>query len=567
MAGVKAAATLFNGGVQNFVVLEQSDRIGGRLWNTEWQDQTIELGANWIEGIPQNENPIWTIAEEIGLHGNYTMQEGSPVEPVLYDIHGRVRKGEAAGLHERLRNALNGAMNISCMQHQSGLGDVTLREALSMAGWPPMERQSPLERTLEFFVVDWDFEFPPENVSLFNYFDVGKVDSWREACRHGGGLKHAKRSRSAARMGMLSGFSWEAPRYFVTDARGYAAVAEHVANTSFMGPKAVRQASDQSGCLTPRLLFNKTVTHIRYGGDSKANSVQVETADGQVYSAKRAIVTFSSGVVNAAIRDGKLFHPALPDWKASAFAKTDPGVYTKIFARYSEKFWDNADYVLFAHPTRRGSFAVWQDMESHGKFFPSNANILMVTLVQADSRRVELQSKEETVAELEAALKMMYGPDVPKPIDIFIPKWYSNEFFRGSWSNIAIGTTSKDFDAMQRAVGNLYFAGEATDADYNGFVLGGYHSGEAVAKRVLEDMRPRGIRVSAADTADAYPAHGFWHSSYPQVYLLIPVVTVTLIGAALLTFFFSAKVRHPLGADMEHRLGLTAPMLPELRYD
>jgi len=31
-----------------------------------------------------------------------------------------------------------------------------------------------------------------------------------------------------------------------------------------------------------------------------------------------------------------------------------------------------------------------------------------------------------------------------------------------------------------------YFAGEATDEDYNGFVLGGYTSGERAARAVLK---------------------------------------------------------------------------------
>ena len=40
-----------------------------------WEGQTIEVGANWIEGTAPAQNPIWHIAQEIGLKGNFTNQE------------------------------------------------------------------------------------------------------------------------------------------------------------------------------------------------------------------------------------------------------------------------------------------------------------------------------------------------------------------------------------------------------------------------------------------------------------------------------------------------------------
>jgi len=238
--------------------------------------------------------------------------------------------------------------------------------------------------------------------------------------------------------------------------------------------------------------------------------------------------------------------------------------------RYHMRFWDDADYVLFADPARRGYYAVWQDMESHGKFFPTKSNILMVTLVQQDSRRVELQSKADTIAELQAALKRMYGPHIPEPLDILIPKWQSNEFFRGSWSNIAIGTTTKDFDSMQRPVGNLYFAGEATDADYNGFVLGGYHSGEAVGKRILRDMlkdkHMRGLRMSSLEVDGDYPAPAFRYSFTPGAQLLASLAAVAISGlSSFACCFVVCPSPRVLGARVKQRGSLGTPMLPEFR--
>jgi hypothetical protein len=58
---------------------------------------------------------------------------------------------------------------------------------------------------------------------------------------------------------------------------------------------------------------------------------------------------------------------------------------------------------------------------------------------------------------------------------------------------------------MQARVGHLYFAGEATDEAYNGFVQGAYNSGKVVVQAVLEDLKQEdaaAARILAASTDD-----------------------------------------------------------------
>jgi len=231
-----------------------------------------------------------------------------------------------------------------------------------------------------------------------------------------------------------------------------------------------------------KLLFHKQVTHIFH--QHAGGSVHVRTADRSEYRARYAICTFSAGVVNEAIASRRLFYPQLPLWKREAFAKAVNGIYTKIFVKYDRRFWHDADYVLYAHPSRRGYYAVWQDLESSGKFFPEAAHLLMVTVVQRDSERVETQPTNATVSELQTVLRTMYGSSIPEPLDVLVPRWQNDPAFRGCWSNIAVGTGKRDFELMQRRTGGLFFAGEATDYDYNGFVAGGFNSGKMVADRV-----------------------------------------------------------------------------------
>lgn len=117
---------------------------------------------------------------------------------------------------------------------------------------------------------------------------------------------------------------------------------------------------------------------------------------------------------------------------------------------------------------------------------------------------------------------------------------------------------------MQHPVGNLYFAGEATDADYNGFVLGGYHSGQVVAKRILKDMTKHthgpGLHLSSLEVIDDYPAPGFQCSSRAGAQLLASIAAVAIFVFSLLGCCFGARSN---GAHVKQHEDLSAPMLPK----
>ncbi|MCL7024597.1 hypothetical protein MKW94_027505 [Papaver nudicaule] len=70
---ISAAKTFSDAGIKDFLVLEATDRIGGRIKKTNFGGVSVELGANWVEGVNGNEvNPIWTMANKIGLKTFYS---------------------------------------------------------------------------------------------------------------------------------------------------------------------------------------------------------------------------------------------------------------------------------------------------------------------------------------------------------------------------------------------------------------------------------------------------------------------------------------------------------------
>ena len=73
MSGVAAAAVLHKAGV-SFLIIEGTDRIGGRVKATQFAGKQIEEGANWIHGARSREgagnvahnNPLWDLAQQVG---------------------------------------------------------------------------------------------------------------------------------------------------------------------------------------------------------------------------------------------------------------------------------------------------------------------------------------------------------------------------------------------------------------------------------------------------------------------------------------------------------------------
>lgn len=52
LSGVMAARELQRAGIQDYLLVEARDELGGRLMSHTFDDGlTVELGANWIEGL------------------------------------------------------------------------------------------------------------------------------------------------------------------------------------------------------------------------------------------------------------------------------------------------------------------------------------------------------------------------------------------------------------------------------------------------------------------------------------------------------------------------------------
>ncbi len=95
--------------------------------------------------------------------------------------------------------------------------------------------------------------------------------------------------------------------------------------------------------------------------------------------------------------------------------------------------------------------------------------------------RIYSQTEAETIAEIEQLLSKIYPNSNTTVVKWIIPNWIDNPLIRGAYTYLPIGF---NFELLAAPLGNLYFSGEATSANFNGYVHGAYFSGIDTAELV-----------------------------------------------------------------------------------
>ncbi|KAL2634584.1 hypothetical protein R1flu_006063 [Riccia fluitans] len=453
MSGITAGKTLTANGITNFIILEATDKVGGRIRNSDFAGYEVELGANWVEGVNGEQlNPVWTLAQQVKLRTS--LSDFSNLSSNVYTASGPLPPQTDADAITTAQNEY--VINLSVNLTANGDDDISVLTAQRSYGSVP---STPVEMVLDYFLYDGEYAEPPRVSSLKNTQPGPTFKNFGEDL------------------------------YFAADPRGFATIIKPVA--SYLQSKDGKYVD-------PRLKLEKVVNKIVYTKEG----VTVSTEDGSTYTAKAAILTVSLGVLQSKLID---FQPDLPFWKLEAIFEFDMAIYTKIFLKFPYKFWrtgPGTEFFLYADDSR-GYYPIWQHLERE---LPES-NIIFVTVTDDESRKIEQQSNNETLAEIMEVLKSMFGPDIPEAEEILIPRWWSDRLYKGSFSNWPIGVTHHEFAQLQAPIDRLYFAGEHTSALYNGYIHGAYFSGidagkdEITGKINLRCTNQTGIRHTEATMA------------------------------------------------------------------
>ncbi len=239
--------------------------------------------------------------------------------------------------------------------------------------------------------------------------------------------------------------------------------------------------------------LSEPVRRIAHGEDG----VSVTTTGGE-YAASHVIVTVPLGVLQTGAIE---FDPPLPERKRGAIDRLDTGNLEKVVLRFEEAFWAEHDagptIVYFGE--RPGERPGFLDLSA------AAGEPVLVGLFGGQSARDLLarERDDRIVAEALAALRDVFGEDVPEPLASLVTRWHSDPHARGSYSYIPVGSDPDDMRALAAPVGQrLLFAGEATSPTAFGTVHGALWSGVREAERII------GGSVEVAELAAPLPGGG-----------------------------------------------------------
>ncbi|KZT61148.1 amine oxidase, partial [Calocera cornea HHB12733] len=464
MTGLTAAYTLASQhNLTNYTIVEAQPFLGGRLYSVPFGlnpdtggPYIVEAGANWVHGLANNAtgavNPIWSLVQQFGL-------ETSRSEDGIPPAFGRAGQVDVADAWGEWTAAWGRFLDLGRERQHRGLGDMTARAGLRIAGWEPSDY---VHRSVEFWNFDMESQQSPDE------------SSWFEIANNHYYTYHD--------------FSDE--EYLVHDPRGYVTVAT--------GPYHSLPLAKQG-----KLLLGAPVTELHYSPDG----VEARLQDGSILNAEYAICTFSVGVLQS---KAVSFHPPLPRWKSDAIDGFSMSTYTKIFLQFSTRFWPATEYQLHAS-SRRGYYTQFQSLDAPGVL--EGSHVLFTTLTDEESVRVEGLTDAEVQEEVLDVLRGMYGTVNVSDVTAFYfhrraflalevaavadveGRWNSNPYTRGSYSNWPASYLPASQKNLRAALdARLLFAGEATSYEYLGFLQGAHLEGRKAAESVAHCLAEEGKR-------------------------------------------------------------------------
>jgi monoamine oxidase len=203
------------------------------------------------------------------------------------------------------------------------------------------------------------------------------------------------------------------------------------------------------------------------------------TTERGLFEADHAIVTVPLGV----LKRGTLgFSPPLSDGKQAAISRLGVGLLHKTWLRFPTAFWrERLDDPLMGYRNARlGAWCEWLNLDA-----VTGTPILLGFNAGPEAERLEGLSDAGIVAEAMAVLEILFGPDLPDPIDAVISRWGQDPLALGAYSFLAVGASLDDRRALGVTEhGRLHFAGEATSTEAAATIHGAYAEGLRAADLV-----------------------------------------------------------------------------------
>uniref|UniRef100_A0A1B6C8Z2 Amine oxidase domain-containing protein n=1 Tax=Clastoptera arizonana TaxID=38151 RepID=A0A1B6C8Z2_9HEMI len=449
MSGLSAAQSLFKSGLKDFVVLEATNRPGGRIHSCWLGNLVAEMGAQLIYGDSLS-NPVFTLACQEGLikslnhSGNlnsslFLTSDGRAIDPILN-----------SSLYKMFKQ----------IEHQA-YSLFTLNSSQSN------------ESLMNFFSnrIKQELQNFPEN----QRYDIARVMF---------GLTNTIRNRWGVDLAQMSAYHYGCS---VKNTNSNIIIPQ-----GFVGILAPLIQEIPANCVK----YSKPVKTISWCPTEKnLDKAVVQCDDGEEFLADYVIVTVSLGVLKTQF--DKLFTPALSGEKLEAVKKLGYGCINKIFMEYKKPFWveGEGNVVLSWSSDELNEKGDWVKGISFLGEVPGSKHVMQVNVTGPEAVIIEELSDNDIAEDMTCLLCKFTGDlTLPYPSNILKTKWSSDPYFVGASSYMALDSTiGQQYDLGMPLCPNngeagpvILFAGEATCPEHFATVQGARFSGIREAERIIQ---------------------------------------------------------------------------------
>ena len=205
--------------------------------------------------------------------------------------------------------------------------------------------------------------------------------------------------------------------------------------------------------------------------------VVVTMGDGKSVTCRHVVVAVPLGVLQAS---AITFTPPLPPTHTDALSRFHSGQLNVVVLRFPRVFW----------PPERHFFGMlggdgYDDMTTILNLTSTRSSqvpLLMFQVFGTAASDLETMTEAEVSGRAMRVVREMFGGNVPDPVACRTSSWSSDVHAHGSYTAAAVGACATDYATLAEpmVVGGkprVLFAGEHTNGDHAGTMLGAYKSG------------------------------------------------------------------------------------------
>nr|A6MFL0.1 RecName: Full=L-amino-acid oxidase; Short=DvLAAO; Short=LAO; Flags: Precursor [Demansia vestigiata]ABK63550.1 L-amino acid oxidase precursor [Demansia vestigiata] len=451
MAGLSAAYVLAGAG-HNVMLLEASERVGGRVntYRNEQEGWYVNLGPM---RLPERHRIVREYIKKFGLQLNQFFQEDEDAWYFIKNIRKKVRE----------------------VKENPSIFPYPVKPSEKGKSAPQLYRDS-LQKIIE--------EYGRSNCSyILNKYDTYSTKDYL--------IKEGNLSPGA--VDMIGDLLNEGSSYYLSfieslksdDIFSYENRFDEIVGGFDLLPKAMYKAIEEKVHLNARVIqIQQNAEGVRVTYQTPAKNLSYVTAD-------YVIVCSTSRAARRIY-----FEPPLPPEKAHALQSIHYRSATKIFLTCTKKFWEDDGIHGGKSITDRPSRLI--HYPNHN--FPNGIGVLVIYTI-ADDADFFLALDNKTIADIVIHdLSLIHQLPKEKIRDLcyvsMIKKWSLDKYSMGSITTFAPYQFQEYFETVAAPVGRIYFAGEYT-ARAHGWIDSTIKSGLKAARDVNRaSQKPSRIQLS-----------------------------------------------------------------------